>query len=111
MVARSESKLEFTALPPARVSGRSALATYVGRIREFDRRDWLVYVAWVGLMLGLVLITAIIVIGLIAAITILSLFGAKGLTDRTPPTRDGFYSKPRPVDPLHPAVRNKDRNR
>ena len=33
---------------------RSALAIYVGRIREFDRTDWLVYVGWVGLMLGLV---------------------------------------------------------
>jgi len=30
------------------------LARYVGRIREFSRIDWLVYVAWVGLMLGLV---------------------------------------------------------
>jgi hypothetical protein len=27
---------------------------YVGRIREFSRRDWQVYVAWVGMMLGLV---------------------------------------------------------
>src|SRR5690606_34161581 len=27
------------------------------RVREFDRVDWLVYVAWVGLMLGLVLST------------------------------------------------------
>lgn len=32
----------------------SELATYVGRIREFDTTDWLVYLAWVGLMLGLV---------------------------------------------------------
>lgn len=30
------------------------LQTYVGRIREFERVDWLVYCAWVGLMLGLV---------------------------------------------------------
>lgn len=30
------------------------LAVYVGRIREFDRTDWLVYLAWVGMMLGLV---------------------------------------------------------
>ena len=30
---------------------------YVGRIREFDRTDWTVYVSWVGLMLGLVLST------------------------------------------------------
>jgi hypothetical protein len=32
---------------------RSALAIYVGRIGEFDRTDWIVYVAWIGLMLGL----------------------------------------------------------
>jgi hypothetical protein len=30
------------------------LATYVGRIREFDRTDWIVYVLWIGMMLGLV---------------------------------------------------------
>lgn len=33
---------------------RSPLLAYVGRIREFDRVDWLVYLAWVGMMLGLV---------------------------------------------------------
>jgi hypothetical protein len=33
---------------------RNALAIYVGRIREFDRTDWAVYLAWVGMMLGLV---------------------------------------------------------
>jgi hypothetical protein len=32
----------------------SELAVYVGRIREFDRVDFCVYVGWVGLMLGLV---------------------------------------------------------
>jgi hypothetical protein len=26
---------------------------YVGRIREFDREDWLVYTIWIGLMCGL----------------------------------------------------------
>lgn len=31
----------------------SDLRTYVGRIREFQRRDWAVYVAWVGLLAGL----------------------------------------------------------
>jgi hypothetical protein len=35
------------------MSYRSDLATYFGRFREFEREDWLVYVAWVGLMLGL----------------------------------------------------------
>ena len=33
------------------------LRRYVGRIDQFDRRDWLVYVAWVGLMVGLTLST------------------------------------------------------
>lgn len=36
------------------VRRRSALAVYVGRIREFERTDWLIYIGWVGLMLGLV---------------------------------------------------------
>jgi hypothetical protein len=31
--------------------------TYVGRVREFERRDWIVYVSWVGLMLGLLFAT------------------------------------------------------
>ena len=33
------------------------LAIYVGRIREFDRNDWLVYLVWIGMMLGLVFST------------------------------------------------------
>ncbi len=39
-------------------ASRNALAIYVGRIREFDRTDWLVYLGWVGMMLGLVASTA-----------------------------------------------------
>lgn len=35
----------------------SELRVYVGRMSEFSSRDWLVYVAWVGLMFGLVLAT------------------------------------------------------
>lgn len=35
----------------------SEVALYVGRMREFERIDWAVYVAWVGLMLGLVFST------------------------------------------------------
>lgn len=35
----------------------SALWVYASRIRQFDRRDWAIYVGWVGLMLGLVLAT------------------------------------------------------
>lgn len=31
----------------------SELGVYVGRVREFRREDWVVYVAWVGLMVGL----------------------------------------------------------
>jgi len=32
----------------------SEFLTYVGRARQFGTKDWLVYTAWVGLMLGLV---------------------------------------------------------
>jgi hypothetical protein len=32
----------------------SEIAIYTGRVRMFTRVDWYVYVAWVGLMLGLV---------------------------------------------------------
>lgn len=35
----------------------SEIVVYVGRIREFSRLDWYAYVAWVGLMFGLVLST------------------------------------------------------
>ena len=35
----------------------SEVAVYVGRFREFTREDWYVYVAWIGLMLGLVFST------------------------------------------------------
>ena len=40
------------------MSSRSELVVYFRRFAEFDRRDWLVYVAWVGLMVGLVASTA-----------------------------------------------------
>ena len=36
------------------MSWPSELRTYVGRVREFTRVDWLIYVGWVGLMFGLV---------------------------------------------------------
>lgn len=32
----------------------SEVAVYAGRIRQFQRQDWIVYLIWVGLMLGLV---------------------------------------------------------
>lgn len=35
----------------------NALLRYVGRIRQFERVDWWVYAAWIGLMLGLVVTT------------------------------------------------------
>lgn len=34
-------------------SSLSELRTYVGRVSQFDRADWLVYAAWVGMMVGL----------------------------------------------------------
>ncbi|HVV84797.1 MAG TPA: hypothetical protein VHE35_17155, partial [Kofleriaceae bacterium] len=42
------------AADPGGPRGRSPLVVYVARIRDFERNDWLVYLAWVGLMLGLV---------------------------------------------------------
>jgi hypothetical protein len=36
------------------MSALGELSVYVGRIREFDRKDTAVYVSWVGLMFGLV---------------------------------------------------------
>jgi hypothetical protein len=36
----------------------SELIVYVGRVRDFQRIDWVVYVAWVGLMFGLVFATS-----------------------------------------------------
>jgi len=35
----------------------SELWIYLARIREFERRDWIVYLGWVGLMAGLVCAT------------------------------------------------------
>jgi hypothetical protein len=39
-------------------SHRNAFLTYVGRVRQFDRSDWIIYAAWIGTMFGLVLSTA-----------------------------------------------------
>lgn len=51
------SEVLAVAPPPARTRTPGPLAIYVGRIREFTRTDWIVYLAWVGTMLGLVLST------------------------------------------------------
>jgi hypothetical protein len=40
----------------------TAFAIYVGRIRQFERVDWLVYASWVGLMLGLCAVTGAFVL-------------------------------------------------
>jgi len=36
----------------------TALGVYVGRIRQFTRVDWAVYLSWVGMILGLVVASA-----------------------------------------------------
>jgi hypothetical protein len=56
----TDSSVSVAAPAPAAPSSpsRSSLAVYVGRIRQFDRGDWLVYLAWIGTMLGLVGSTA-----------------------------------------------------
>ncbi|HET7544039.1 MAG TPA: hypothetical protein VFK05_29410 [Polyangiaceae bacterium] len=49
----------------------SEFIVYVGRMREFSRTDWLVYVAWVGLMFGLVAATGgFVALGSAAGITL-----------------------------------------
>jgi hypothetical protein len=35
----------------------SEIGVYVGRVRQFERIDWAVYISWVGLMFGLVFAT------------------------------------------------------
>ncbi|MEP7049617.1 MAG: hypothetical protein ABJB12_04660 [Pseudomonadota bacterium] len=35
------------------MSFATEVAVYIGRLREFRRVDWFVYVAWIGLMVGL----------------------------------------------------------
>lgn len=40
--------------PMIKPSGRNAFLTYVGRVRQFDRTDWIVYALWIGTMFGLV---------------------------------------------------------
>lgn len=50
---------ELGAAPvPVAARAPNAFLEYVGRVREFTRTDWIVYVAWIGTMLGLVLSTA-----------------------------------------------------
>lgn len=51
----SPSEIDALAVRPR--ESRSELATYLALVRRFDRDDWIVYVSWVGLMLGLVATT------------------------------------------------------
>jgi hypothetical protein len=40
------------------MSSPSEFVVYVSRVREFERSDWLAYGSWVGLMLGLVVVSS-----------------------------------------------------
>lgn len=52
------------ALPPSRPGFMDELVAYFGRFRLFSRRDWIVYIAWVGLISGLAIAsTAFLAIG------------------------------------------------
>lgn len=55
------SSLSATSFAPESADARRSflgdVAVYVGRMRQFQKNDWAVYVSWVGLMLGLVLST------------------------------------------------------
>lgn len=54
--ARTDSATKARPVEPVAVerSYVEDFIEYVGRVREFDRVDWQVYIGWVGLMLGLV---------------------------------------------------------
>jgi hypothetical protein len=41
-----------------KMSFPSEVRTYVGRVTEFDRTDWAVYIGWVGMMFGLLTATS-----------------------------------------------------
>ena len=49
-------RLGLATAAPRRTPWR-AFAVYVGRMREFRRGDWIVYGAWVGMMVGLCAVT------------------------------------------------------
>jgi hypothetical protein len=51
------SSSELARAPRPKTNFLAEVATYVGRIRQFDREDWQVYIAWIGLMSGLVFST------------------------------------------------------
>ena len=62
------SKARFESIPvlstsPVALAGRRGfmdeLRTYFGRFRLFSRRDWIVYLAWVGLISGLCLASSV----------------------------------------------------
>lgn len=55
---------------PDHFSQRNAFLVYVGRIREFTRVDWAVYIVWIGMMLGLVASTAgFLIVGHVQGVT------------------------------------------
>ena len=54
---RESGGVELQGTSPLRAAVH-ALAEYVGRIREFHRDDWVIYLVWVGMICGLVVATA-----------------------------------------------------
>jgi len=54
----SSTRSQLAPAPLSRAERRaSAFLIYVSRVREFSREDWAIYIAWVGLMFGLVAAT------------------------------------------------------
>lgn len=53
MTATAGSSSALSPRRASRLSRFGEVALYVGRIRQFQRNDWFVYAAWIGLMLGL----------------------------------------------------------
>lgn len=60
MSPNPNNRIAATAEVPLTLGGLGPfgmIAEYVGRIREFNRTDWLVYAGWIGMMYGLVATT------------------------------------------------------
>ncbi len=51
--ARDTTAAVISERAPEAARHHNAFLIYVGRIREFDRTDWKVYIGWIGMMLGL----------------------------------------------------------
>lgn len=66
----TSSPSEIDALTVRADEPKGEIVSYLSLVRRFDRDDWIAYVSWVGLMLGLVAVTGgFLVLGLARGVT------------------------------------------